>query len=561
MKVKAIGKRYKNLRRYREIWRILFKYGFSMITEKMDIPRVFSWFLFKQSKRLSREYTRSQRIRMAIEELGPTFVKLGQILSTRYDILPPDIVNELSYLQDSASKFQFKNAKEILEKELGKSIEEIFEEFDPDPIAAASIGQVYRGKLKDGQWVVVKIQRPNIKNTIERDLDILFDISQLVDEHYNKESIIKFRDIVKEFSFFIRKELDYTYEALNCRKFREIYKKNSKVVIPEIYWEYTSKKVLVMEKIDGIKFSNIGAIEDRGWDKGKLAKLGADIFMNQIFVHSFFHGDPHPGNILVINENKIALIDFGIVGYLDKVTLDFITNLLRGGVNKNIDKIIDSLYRMNALSKDTDEIDLRKDLYYILNYYYNIPIRKLNFSEMLNEVLMIAFKHKIQAPSQLTLLIKSIITIEGTGKRLDPDFNLTDISSDVLKAVASKRLDVKENLGNLGNYFIDNIDNIKAFPRTMNRILDKVEKNQVKITMNHEGLEGLKKEINIMTNKVSLSLMISALIVGSSIVIQSSNVPQIFGVSLFGFIGFGISGILGIYLIFSILFNIKKNKK
>lgn len=561
MKFKEIGRRYRNIRRYREIWSILFKYGFSMITEKMYIPKIFPWFLFKESKRLSKEYTRSQRIRMAIEELGPAFIKLGQILSTRYDILPSDIVKELSYLQDNTKKFEYHEAENIFKQELGKNFEEIFEDFDQNPLAAASIGQVYKAKLKGGQWVVVKIQRPNIKKIIEKDLDILINLSQIVDEHYNKSNIISYRNVIDEFSFFIRKELDYTYEALNCKRFREMYSNDGRVTIPKIYWEYTTRKVLVMEKIDGVKLSNIEIIEEKGLDKKKLGELGAKVFMNQVFIHSIFHGDPHPGNILVINENNIAFIDFGIVGFLDNVTQEFITNLLRAGVDKNVDKIIDNLYKMNALDKNTNEIDLRKDLYYILNYYYNIPISKLNFSEVFNELMKLTYKHRIRIPTQLTLLIKSIVTIEGIGKKLDPDFSLSQISNDVLKDVAAKKFKIKTNLISLLSYFADNVDNIKGLPRSINRILDKIEKNQVKINMHHEGIEGLRKEINIMTNKIALSLMISALIVGSSIVIQSSKEPQIFGVSTFGFIGFVISGILGVYLIFSILFTFRKNKK
>lgn len=540
---------------------ILIKYGFSMIAEKMDIPKLFSSFVFKKSTKLSKEYTRAQRIRMAIEELGPTFIKLGQILSTRYDVLPPDIVKELSQLQDKVTEFELNDAKKIFRKELNLEIEEVFQEFDNKPIAAASIGQVYRGKLNNGDSVVVKIQRPNIKKVIETDLQILTDISELIDEYYNKGNIFKYKGIVKEFSFFIRKELDYTYEALNCQKFGEIYKNNSNIFIPKIYWKYTSRRVLVMEKIDGIKLSDIETIEKRGWDKKKIAKIGSRMFMHQVFIHSFFHGDPHPGNILLIDEEKIALIDFGIVGYLDKLTLEFITSLLKAGSDKNVDRIIDSLYKMNALSKDTDENELSKELYYILNYYYNIPISKLKFSEVLNEVLKLTYKHKIQVPSQLSLLIKSIVTVEGVGRKLDPDFNLSEISKVVLKDMVSKRLNIKDNLGNFLNYFLDNIDNFKNFPRRANRILDKIEKNQIKISMYHEGLEGLKKEINIMTNKIALSLMISALIVGSSIIAQSSKEPQFLGISVLGLVGYTISGLLGIYLIFSILYNIRKNKK
>lgn len=559
LKVIRIERRYNNLKRYQEIWKILVKYGFSMIADKLEFPKPLSMMFFVKAKRFSREYTRAQRLRMALEELGPTFVKLGQILSTRYDILPQDVVDELSLLQDQVKEFQFEIAKGIFKKELSKDIEDVFEKFDPTPIASASIGQVYQGKLKNGEWVVLKIQRPNIKKKIDNDLQILFDVSKLFDEHYNKNGIIKYNNIIKEFSFFIRRELDYTYEALNCNRFAEMFKGDKRVAIPTIHWEFTSKRVMCMERIQGIKLNDFKTIEKNGWNKEKLAKLGSKIFMEQIFVHSFFHGDPHPGNIMIINENKIGLIDFGIVGYLDNITLDFITNLLRAGVNKNVDKIIYSLYRMNALSINTNEADLRKDLYYILNYYYNIPISKLSFSEVFSEILKLANKHSIQIPTQLSLLIKTIITIEGTGKKLDPNFSLSQISKEMFKEMASKKMNIRSSFGGLANYLLDNLDNLKTFPRTINRILDKIEKNQAKITIKHEGFDRLRKEITNMTNKISLSLVIAALIVGSSIVIQSSSEPRIFGLSAIGLIGYTVSGILGIMLVVTTLINLRRN--
>ncbi len=558
MKVNKIGRSYNNFKRYREIWRVLVKYGFSMIADKMDFPKPLSMVFLKKSTKLSKEYTRAQRIRMAIEELGPSYVKLGQILSTRYDILPQDIVNELSLLQDRVKEFDIEKAKEIFRKELGKNIEEVFEYFDTIPIASASIGQVYQGRLKNGEWVVLKIQRPNIKKKINNDLQILFDISKLVDEHYNNKGIVKYNDIIKEFSFFIKRELDYTYEGLNCNRFEEMFKGDERVVIPKIYWEFTSKRVMCMERIQGVKLNNLDAIEKNSWDKKKLAKLGALIFMEQIFIHSFFHGDPHPGNLMILNENKLALIDFGIVGYLDNLTLEFVTSLLRAGVSKNVDRIINSLYRMNALNPNTNESDLRKDLYYILNYYYNIPIGKLDFSEVFTEILSLAYKHSIQVPTQLSLLIKSIITIEGTGKKLDPDFSLSQISKEMFRELASKKLNIKNNLSGLVNYMLDSLDNIKDLPRTINRIFDKIEKNQAKIIIKHEGFDKLRKEITNMTNRVSLSLVIAALIVGSSIVIQSSIEPQVFGLSVIGLIGYIVSGILGIMLVIATLLNLKK---
>lgn len=560
MRINKLGKRYKNIKRYREIWSVLSKYGFSILADKMKIEGSIKGFILKKSTKLSEKYTRAQRVRMAIEELGPTFIKLGQILSTRYDILPEDIVNELKYLQDRVNEFELSTAKQIFASETKQNIEEVFCNFEEKPLAAASIGQVYRAKLKSGERVVVKIQRPNLKDIIDRDIDILYNVAKLIDEHFNKQGPVHAVDIVKEFAYFIYKEIDYTYEGQNCQSFFEIFKDDKRVLVPKVYWDYTTKRILVMEEIKGVKVSNIPEINRRNWDKEKIADIGANVFLEQIFLHGFFHGDPHPGNILIVNQNKISFIDFGIVGYIDKYILNFIIALLKAGQDKDVDRIVESLFKINALTKETDEIDLRKDLYYILNYYFNVPINRLNFGEAFNEILMTAYKHKLKVPPQLILLMKSIITLEGTAKELNPQFSLSEISKEIIKKVTIKRLNPKKIVDEALEYSIDSFDNLKEIPRQVNNILNKIEKNQIKITMKQEGLKRLENEINSMTNKISLSLLVSALIVGSSIVIQSNKDPKILGISLFGVLGYVIGAIFGIGLVLSILINNKRNR-
>jgi len=497
---------------------------------------------------------------MAFEELGPTFVKLGQILSTRYDIVPIDITNELSKLQDNVAEFELDFTRLIFNEELGVNIEDVFASFDDKPIAAASIGQVYRGTLCSGEKVVVKIQRPNIKNLIDRDIDILLDIAVLIDDHLNREGPVKAAEIINEFSYFIKKEIDYTYEGQNCEKFNENFKGDSRVVIPKIFWKYTTKKVLVMEEIEGVRLSNINEIERYNWDKGKISEVGARVFMEQIFIHGYFHGDPHPGNIFLLGEDKIAFIDFGIVGYIDKNILDFIITLLRNGKNKDINRIIMSLTRLEIISQETNEINLRKDLYYLLNYYFNIPLNKINLGEAFSETLIIANRHRLKIPSQLILLIKALITMEGTGKKLNPSFNLSSISESLLKDLAKRQLNPSNIINDIIDIGIDNYNTLKELPRQVNSILNKLERNELKFSMKQEGLRRVEKEINVLTNKLSLSLLVSALIVGSSVVIRTNIEPKILGISAFGLIGYIIGAVLGLYLVMSILLNSWNNR-
>lgn len=559
MKIFFLKKRNK-LKRYREIAKILTKYGFGMIAEKIDNRSIISKVFIKKRKKYSQNYTRGERIRFTLEELGPTFIKFGQILSTRYDILPNDIVDELSKLQDEITPFDLDTAKNIIKNELGKELEDIFVEFQEEPIATASIGQVYRGKLKNGDKVVIKIQRPNIETIIKQDIDILYTLAKMFDDLLKKKIVINARDIVEEFSYFIKKELDYTYEAQNCERFRMHFKNDKRVVIPKIYWKYTTKKVLVMEEIKGVKVSNIDEIDEIGFNKRKLSELGAKIFLEQIFIHGFFHGDPHPGNILILSEDKISFIDFGVVGYLDNLTFEFITTLLKAAIDRDTDKIVESLYKMNAISDETDEVGLKKELFFIVNHYFNLPINKINFGEVLNEIMSIAYKYKLRMPSQLILLIKSIITIEGTGKKLNPQFNLSKVSKEIVKEVTKRKLNPKSISKKIIDTATENIEDIFEITNKINNILYKINKDNLKINMKIEGLNRLEKEIYVLTNKLSLSLIISSIIVGSSIIIQANTGPQILGMSAFGLIGFIAAGILGVALIVSILLN-KRNYK
>ncbi|EOD00662.1 ABC1 kinase family protein [Caldisalinibacter kiritimatiensis] len=561
MKVKGLGKRYKNIQRYRQIAVIFAKYGFNALSEKMDVVGYFRRFFLRESITLKKKYTRAERIRMAIEELGPTFIKFGQIMSTRYDLLPADIVNELSLLQDKVKEYDLDLAKKIFYEQLGLKIDEVFKEFEETPLAAASIGQVYSGVLKNGEEVVVKIQRPNIRKNIESDIDILFNIGKLIDEHFAYNSPFKAVDIVNEFSYTIKKELDYTYEAQNCDAFRENFKNDTNVLVPKIYWEYTTKKVLVMEKINGIKVSDTNKIRQAGYDMEKLAQIGAKAFMKQIIKHGLFHADPHPGNIMIINENKISFIDFGIVGYIDKVTLDFIVTLLESGHKRNIDSIVESLCEMDAVTSETDLVKLKRDLYYIINYYFNVPINKINFGDAFTEILSVAYRHSLRLPTQLILLIRAIVTIEGTGRKLNPKFNMSMISKDIFVELSKEKLNPKGLVKEIKNYSAQSFKEFKSIPKRTNHILQKVEKNQLKILIDIEELDKIKNQINIMTNKLSLSLLVASIVIGSSLIIQADVGPTIVGISAVGLIGFSAAGILGVILVISILMNWLKDKK
>ncbi|MBS4534235.1 ubiquinone biosynthesis protein UbiB [Clostridium sp. D2Q-14] len=553
--------KFNKIQRYKEISNVLTKYGFSMLAERLHKKLILRKLFFQKSSKLNENYTRAERIRMALEELGPTFIKLGQLMSTRYDLLPEDIVEELSKLQDDVGAFPWESAEEIFNTETGYKIEEVFSEFDRTPIAAASIGQAYKGILKSGERVVVKIRRPNIDEIVSRDLQILKRISNIVDDHLIKKNIVKFNQILNEFAITIKRELNYTIEGQNYENFRATYKNDDKVYIPKVFWKYTTKKTIITSEVKGIKISNITEINDKGYDKDKIAFNIAEVYMEQVFLHGFYHGDPHPGNLFVVNENKIGFIDFGIIGYIDDESMKLLILLLRSSLHRNIDKIVEVFYKMDAISDDTNIMLFKRDINYIINYYYNVPLDRLKFNDALNDILRVAFKHKVEIPSQWILLIKSIITLEGTGKKLNPKFNFTDVSKTILDKIKRDKLNPNELIKKTYDLIYNEISNFQEMPKLLNKILYKVERDRIHVNMKHEGIDNLNRELNSISNKLSLSLIISAIIIGSSTIIQSKAGPQMLGMSAIGLIGFVIAGIMGLTLVLSIILRSYNNKK
>ncbi|SNS33856.1 ubiquinone biosynthesis protein [Anaerovirgula multivorans] len=555
----GIGTKYKNLKRYKKIGEILVKYGFTFAAEKLSDRGYIPKFML-QIKQQGQQLTDGQKLRMACEELGPTFIKLGQIMSTRRDIFPEDIVNELSKLQDNVSPFSFELAKEVFEKEMKTTIESCFKSFELTPIASASIGQVYEAVLKTGENVVVKIQRPLIKEIIERDLDILFNLAKLLDEHMDKEKPYNLLEIVDEFSHVITRELDYSLEGRNAEKFHANFKNDSSILIPKVYWDYTSRKVLTLQRVYGIKIMDAAKIKSKHWDLKSLATISAKCFMKQVFIFGFFHGDPHPGNIFAIGDSKISFIDFGIVGYLDKGTMNFISNIFTAATRKDVEKIVTNLIEIDALSPNTNIRRLKEDISFLINLYYNMPLNKLNLAEALKRVMEVAYTNKVKLPSQFTVLLKAIVTFEGSVKFLNPEFSLSNIAKDFAKEIYYNRLNPKNLMGEVKDYSEEILYGVKYLPKQLRNLIKKIENNEIKFQLEQIGFDKLQDEVNRMTNKLSLSLISSALIVGSSLIIQNTSGPMMWGISLFGIIGYLLASILGVSIIISILLSSFRKK-
>lgn len=558
MKRKYIIK-YQHLKRYKQIAEIFIKYGFDFVAQELMNRGYIPKYLYS-IKQVKQKYTPGERLRLAFEELGPTFIKLGQIMSTRRDIFPEDVIEELARLQDDVVPFTFIEAKDVFEAEMKRSIEDCFSMFNSIPTASASIGQVYHARLNTGEEVVVKIQRPKIKLLIERDLEILFNLAKIIDKRSREYNPLPLTEVIDEFHYTIIRELDYTFEARNAEKFAEYFAKDDKVFIPGIYWEYTTKKILTMEKINGVKIIDYKELEKRGWDLKQLATIGAHSFLKQVFIYGFFHGDPHPGNLFALQEKKIAYVDFGIVGYLDRGSLKMITDIFTAGARKDVEKIVNTLMEVEAINADTNLRRLREDISLMINMYYNMPLKRLNISDALRQCMEVAYTNNIKLPSQFIILLKALITLEGSGKYLHPDFSLSDIAKDFVKEIYLNKLQPKNLLGDIRDYYEEVFDSIKYLPKQLRNFLKKLENNKIQLNIEISHFDFIVRELSKIADLLSISLISSALIIGSSIIIYSDNKPQIYGLTTLGFIGYAVAAVLSTAVIFTVVYQRLKRK-
>lgn len=543
---------YKNLKRYKEIVYVLIKYGFSFVVEKLNMEGVAYKIPITNPPEEIKNMSTGEKIRRAIEELGPTYIKLGQILSTRKDLLDQDIIDELSKLRDNVEEFDTELAKSIFKTEIGLDIDKVFKNFNDKPIGAASIGQVYEASLDSGEEVIIKIQRPNIESIIKSDLEILKSMAIALKD-FKKDIDIDLVQIVEEFQTQLMRELDYNFEALNAIKFRKIFDKSDDVYIPEIYEKYTTKRILVMERIIGVKLSDVDKIKKLGWDTKAISEIGVRSLLKQVFEHGFFHADPHPGNIFILSQKTISYIDFGMIGIVDKKSLNLLNEIAIALVEKNVDRIIYILMEMDVVNTEVDMSGIRQDLLYLIHYYYDVPLEKISITDILNEVFRFLRKYKISIPAQLLTLAKTIITLEGTGRELNPDFSLSSMGHEFMKYYYVNKFNPQRVFMSSKHIAEEMLLDIKTIPKQMRVILRNIEKNNIKMQIEDVKFVSLEEKITDLTTQISLSLVLASIVVGSSLIIASPNINNNVWIRLTAFSGFFISFIIGLLLVIKII--------
>ncbi|MFQ5824377.1 MAG: ABC1 kinase family protein [bacterium] len=553
--IPRLDKGYRNLKRYRRIVGILIKYGFAEIVDRMNLKvylQIGKRFLKKEistAKRLSA----AERIRLALEELGPTFIKLGQVLSTRSFLIPADLVNELTKLQDEVRPLPFEKIKDYIEIQFGESIEEKFADFQKTAMASASIAQAHRARTHDDQEVVVKIQRPEVARIIATDLDILTDLARLMDKYIPESRQFDPQGLVRELSQTMKCELDFINEARNIEIFAKNFLDFEHVYVPKVYWEYTTNKILTTEFIDGIKISDIAELKAAGCDLKFITQIGGKFILKQIFEDGFFHADPHPGNIFIKDQDIIVPVDFGMMGRLDDVLMEEVSDLLIGAIQRDVDLIIRVLINLGSLEENRDARGLRTDITGFIDRYYGVPLNRINMQTIISDVFDVVTKHQLRTPSNLMLLMKSMGTYEDLARKLVPDFEIISLAKPYVKKLMLRRLNVNKIAYEGIKMLRDLFDLLKILPRDLELLLRRLKRGQFAIDLQDRGLQNLILEIDRSSNRIAFSLIIAALIIGSSLILNQKVGPFFLGYPLFGLLGYLFAGILGVWLVIAIL--------
>lgn len=553
-----IKKRIRHLGRLRDIVYAFTRHGFGYIMKELGLLDLLSVpkRLFAEGSKTKGVRTTGERIRMFLEELGPTFIKIGQIASTRPDIIPADIIQELVKLQDKVSLFSFEDVKKIVEEELADPMESLFAKFNETPIAAASIGQVHQAVLLTGERVAIKVQRPNIKNVIETDLEILQELARLAESRLDWAKRYQVRDIVEELAMSLRQELDYEAEARNSERVANSFKDNPKVLIPKVYWEYTTAKILTMEYVEGIKLNDIEKLHLEGFDTKVIGETVVNTIFQQILIDGFFHGDPHPGNLLALSSGEIAFMDFGIVGRLSPKMRYHVASFVIAMMKQNTDEVIQTIKHMGLVPETVNHERLRADVDQLREKYSTIPFSNMRIGRAVNDLFTVAFRHRIKLPTDLTILGKTLLTIEGVVERLAPDLSIIKIAEPFGTQLIKERYHPKHVVEKIWGQVNEYGEILNELPKTVKEITTIVKQGKMKIELTTPELDSFMKRMNKISNRLSFSMillslciLIAGMIIGTAI---AGKPPAILSKIPAVEIGFIIVITMFLWLLFSI---------
>jgi ubiquinone biosynthesis protein len=552
--------RYRHLVRYRRIANSVVKHGFGHLLAQIGLSK-----LLPSVRRARKEepellsFSRSRRLRLLLEELGPTFVKFGQLISTRPDLLPRDIVEEMSHLQDNVPALPYTEAETILERELKRPLPEIFCHIEPQAHAAASVAQVHRATLHNGEQVVIKIRRPGIVEQMNTDLEILLDMAKLTERHTSWGRVYRVREVILELQRAVREELDFLTEAENADQFRANFNARHDIVIPRIYWDYTTSAVLTMEMMYGTKLNEPAVLAAAGHDPSLIARLLIDATYLQIFRHGLFHADPHPGNLAVSADGRLIFMDFGIVGRIKGERRRQFILFLLGMVSRSSRQIVRSLSDMGMLSHRLDRKALRRDVEHLMDKYLDVPLHKIQLGKAVREIFSLSFEHNIRIPSEFTMLGKTIMTLEGVIEKLDAELKLIELLKPYASRLLRERyspLSLKETIS---EQFFEVHDFLISLPRRLSEVFDRFEADGLPVQLSYPDLDKAFNHIDRMGNRItfsivllSFSIIMAGLIIGSGLAASVTGELMLWRLPVLE-IGFIIAGFMVVWLLLAIL--------
>ncbi len=550
------SRRLSGIRHFGTISRILIKHGLAEAAERLT---------GRDRGKAKTGLPDPVRIRKAMEDLGPSFIKLGQLMSTRGDIFPPEYIDEFTKLQDQVPPVPFDQIRNSIEAELRQPLEQLFESFEPVSMAAASVAQVHTAFLKDGRKVAVKVIRPGIEKRIRKDIQLMYYFADKIEKKFDFGQMIGVTNLVKEFERTIFRELDMLTEAGHIERFTHGFKDNKEIYIPEVYWQYTSKSVLVMEHIEGIKMDNVAEIKRHGIDPKEVAMIGLRSFSRQLMAAGIFHADPHPGNTIVLYDGRVSLVDFGIVGYLDEETMLQIAHLFLGYAEHDYDMVMEAFESAGLVDAETMNLrSFRLDLKEMSEPFYGRSLKTISAKEVYDQVMRLIFKYRIHMPRNLLLLFKTFIQTEALGKILGSDASLLEVTRPYAKKLLEQGYEAQKIFKNVGREAKTAGGYLRMMPKLSHDIFKRLAQGTHSLKLEHGGLEQASKKFESGLNRLTLGLVIAASLVAAALILNSSKKFLIFEfeflgaqrlsvTELLGLGGYIIATVLGLWLVFSII--------
>jgi ubiquinone biosynthesis protein len=546
----------RSLSRLSEIAQVMVRHGFGYFFEAHRMTDLLPGR--SAAARLAEAGPSSARglhLRESLEELGPTFVKFGQLLSTRPDVVPPDIVQELRKLQDDVRPFPYEEAERVVEAELGNSIERLFVDFDPTPVAAASIGQVHKATLPNGKPVAVKVQRPDASRQIEADLVLLYQAAKLVKERVRALDFIDARTLIDEFARQIRQELDYRLEARNAQAFHRHFAGDPHVLVPKVHWTYTRARVLTLEWLEGTQLADVDTLGLSLDERREVAYLMSETWMTMIFRHGFFHGDPHPANVLVMEEaGVIGLVDFGSAGKLSDDDMTKLTRLFIDAAAENVDMLPRDLADLGVRYPKEREDEFLAELREIYYRYYGASLAEIDPIQIIREAFQLIYSMNLRLPSRYLLLDRTIASLGSVGIELYPDFNVFEVARPYARGLMVERFTPERMARRARRDAFQYAHILREAPHQIHEILEELRDGQIEVGFVHKGLDELLVEMQKVANRLVVALIVTGGLIGSSLIgIFAKAGPQFLGINVISVIGFVLSALLGIWLFWSIV--------